>query len=133
MWCSGTWFSGGLASVRFTVGLNDLKDERRAVDVIYFGFSKVFNCFPQHTSVQVRMYYIRDRVVVNGLHSTWRLVTRGVPKGSLCWDLSHLTCLSVPWEGNGMLTHKVCNDTKSPVGAGGRLIQSREGLPFRDT
>jgi len=25
-WRSGTWFSGGLGSVRFTVGLNDLKD-----------------------------------------------------------------------------------------------------------
>ena len=25
MWCLGTWFSGGLGGVRFTVGLNDLK------------------------------------------------------------------------------------------------------------
>ena len=25
MWRLGTWFSGGLGSVRFTVGLNDLK------------------------------------------------------------------------------------------------------------
>ena len=25
MWCLGTWFSGGLGSVRFTVGLDDLK------------------------------------------------------------------------------------------------------------
>ena len=24
-WCLGTWFSGGLGSVRFTVGLDDLK------------------------------------------------------------------------------------------------------------
>ena len=24
MWCLGTWFSGGLGSVRFTVGLDDL-------------------------------------------------------------------------------------------------------------
>ncbi|KAK4828511.1 hypothetical protein QYF61_026782 [Mycteria americana] len=25
MWCLGTWFSGGLGSVRLTVGLDDLK------------------------------------------------------------------------------------------------------------
>ena len=25
MWCLGTWFSGGLDSVRLTVGLNNLK------------------------------------------------------------------------------------------------------------
>ena len=26
MWCLGTWFSGGLGSLRFMVGLNDVKD-----------------------------------------------------------------------------------------------------------
>ena len=25
MWCLGIWFSGGLGSVRFMVGLHDLK------------------------------------------------------------------------------------------------------------